>query len=103
MLYTLSANKGIKVSTEFNKFAESVIEKLQKEVGDNQLENDPVYLEIKQLLDNVSSNNFPDEKLRISFIAFDQQDDGIYKDDQLVKDIIHLEELYKILRKSSNS
>tara|TARA_Y100000768_G_scaffold389046_1_gene391730 strand:- start:203457 stop:203732 length:276 start_codon:yes stop_codon:yes gene_type:complete len=91
------------VSTDFAEFAKSVIDKLQNEVGASQLKEDPVYIEILQLLEDVRSQNFPDKKIRVSFSALNQQEDGIYNDDQLVKDIIHLEEMYKVIRKSVKS
>lgn len=88
------------MSTDFKEFADSVIDKLEKEIGAGQLKEDPVYVEMMQLLEDVRSQNFPEKKIRISFSALNQQEDGIYKDDQLVKDIIHLEEMYKVIRKS---
>lgn len=91
------------MSTDFKEFADSIIEKLQKEIGANQLNEDPVYIEMMQLLEDVRSQNFPEKKIRISFSALNQQEDGVYKDDQLVKDIIHLEEMYKVIRKSVKS
>ena len=75
---------------------------LEKEKHADKIKEDSMFTELVALIENVKANQYPDKKLRLSFSAFNLQDDEIIENDQLIKDIIHLEELYKVLKRSNS-
>lgn len=90
------------MSSEFLKHADLVLQSIDKEKQAEKIKEDSLFIEIKELIDNVNNSTFPDKKLRLSFSAFNLQDDEIIESDQLIKDIIHLEELYKVIKRSNS-
>jgi len=87
------------MKNEFLILAEKILADFKATFSDPELSKDYVYNKIPQLVREVETWTFSDAKTDIGLAAIKLVDMGVYKDEKLKDDIVHLSTLYRLMQK----
>lgn len=84
---------------QFFILARNIMSQLEAALSKGDLKDDYVYRKIPQLIEEVENLKFSGPKTDIGLAAIKLLDLGVYQDQKLKDDIVHLDELYRLIQK----